>query len=980
MNSNCPRLIEVALPIREISAESVRDKNIHHAHISHLHIWWARRPLAASRAIVFASLLPDPDHPNCPVEFRERVEYLLKNKVPALLKGYRRGRIIKHDPDPYLPYDGIPDTLRNRLLTFIAKWSPEWIAFDRGHSNYQPPISEMLDDRCLCKWETSDPENEQGLEILRVARELIELANGGTTPTILDPFAGGGAIPLEASRLGCQAIANDYNPVAYSILRATCEYPQLFGHPGTRQFGNLENREFNNAEVRSVLVYDFEYWARRILNLVGKRIGNLYPAGSDGKPVLGYLWARTAPCSNPACRAEIPLLRSLLLAKKGNGHQYILEMSTSRKNISFTVSFSSTTNAMEGTMLTRGDVRCPICKQITPVEDLRSAGLEGRMSERMVAVITESTNGKSYRSVESVDELAYMKAQEICNSIEKPSELILPEITGNSSNEEAVSNSTGIRVHLYGMKSWGSLFNPRQLVALNSFIECLKKIYTEMETEIPKREYRDAITLYLGLWIDRIASFGNNVSRWRSSHEKSETPFGGQAIPMIWDYPEVNPLVNSSGTASTQLEYMLKVINHESTSISIPVKVILGDASHLKIDSKSIDVVVTDPPYFNSISYADLSDFFYIWLKRSIGNTFPEVFSTPLTPKGDEATALRHRHGGDERKANKHFTTKLAASFAEAKRINKTDGIITVMFAHQSTEAWTSLIDSLFEAGLTITATYPIETEMKSTQLALNTASLETSITVICRHRETTSVGSFRDVRKEIERVVTDSIRRFWQYGFRGADLIVACYGPAVGVFGKYSRVEKADGQLVDIPTLLETVRQSALKAIAGEFTGDSLSRLYFVWANLYSIGEQSWDDARLVVQVGGEDENAIELARRNGIFIIDGSKCRLALLRDRSDHRHLGEDPTSPLIDQLHQAMRLWKQERRSELVQYLKTNNIAEHEPFWKLAQALFEVLPRGEEDWKLISALLGERETLKQEVRQAEPPKGPEQLSLI
>ncbi len=240
-------------------------------------------------------------------------------------------------------------------------------------------------------------------------------------------------------------------------------------------------------------------------------------------------------------------------------------------------------------------------------------------------------------------------------------------------------------------------------------------------------------------------------------------------------------------------------------------------------------------------------------------------------------------------------------------------------------------------------------------------------------------VALFKDIRREIENVVQDSVHRFWEYGFRGADLIVACYGPAVGVFGRYARVERADGTPVIVPELLELVRQAALKAIAGEFTGDPLSRLYFVWANLYGISEQAWDDARLVVQIGGESEDAMQVAKGRHLFVVDGSVCRLALLRDRRDLRHIGEEPDSPLIDQLHRAMQLWKLERRGELVQYLRLSGLAEHEPFWKLAQALFEVLPRAEEDWKLVSALLGERGALRQEVRRAEPPVQPSQLNL-
>ncbi|MBC7077225.1 MAG: hypothetical protein H5T92_02780 [Synergistales bacterium] len=378
----------------------------------------------------------------------------------------------------------------------------------------------------------------------------------------------------------------------------------------------------------------------------------------------------------------------------------------------------------------------------------------------------------------------------------------------------------------------------------------------------------------------------------------------------------------------------------------------------------SIDLMVTDPPYFDEVAYADLSDFFYVWLKRAIGDLVPEAMATPLTPKTDEATALKHRHGGDGAAADRHFTDKLAQVFAEAKRVTKPNGLYSVVFAHQETQAWTALIRSLFAAGLTIDATWPIEMERKNRLRGIDSAALETSITVICRPRVVGSAASFKQVRKEIEQVVQESVRRFWSYGFRGADLIVACYGPAVGVFGKYERVEKADGTPVGIPELLELARQAARDAIAGEFRGDNLSTLYYVWANLYGTAEQAWDDARLVVQIGGDAENAMDVARGQGIFVVDGSKCRLALLADRAGRRGLGMDPNPPLIDALHRAMLLWKQEKRKELVHYLNERGLLEDGPFWKLAQALFEVLPRDLEDWKLMNALLGERQTLRAE----------------
>ena len=492
-----------------------------------------------------------------------------------------------------------------------------------------------------------------------------------------------------------------------------------------------------------------------------------------------------------------------------------------------------------------------------------------------------------------------------------------------------------------------------------------------MEKSLPDKNYRLALGLYLGLWIDRVASFNNSFARWRSSHQKSETPFGGQAIPMIWDYPEVNPLADTSGTASTQLRYMLKIIEHEQPpdAASVPQPtVLLGSAASLPLSSDTVDCVVTDPPYYDAISYSDLSDFFYVWLKRTVGSLFPNVFATPLTPKTDEATSFKHRHDGSTERAQIHYRRLLKESFAEALRVARDPELVTVMFAHQSTDAWTALISALFKAGLSPNATWPIATEMPKTALAMGTASLETSVTVICRPRIVGSAVSFKQVRGEIADVVKDSVERFWSYGFRGADLLVACYGPAVGVFGKYEHVERADGTPVGIPELLDLARQAARETIAGEFRGDHISTLYYVWANLYGVAEQAWDDARLVIQIGGDQDDAVEVARGYGIFVIEGPKCRLAVLQDRFERPNLGGDQDPPHIDMLHRCMLLWREEKRQELVQYLSEKDLLEDGPFWKLAQSLFEILPRDLEDWKLVNALLSERHTLRSEGKSA------------
>lgn len=958
----CPRLIEVAFPIREVSAESVRDKSIRHGHLSTLHLWWARRPLPACRAIVFASVVPDPDDPRCPEAFRETVARKLRDEVPPILRSYSRGREVRKDPDPYRPYDGLEDTLRDRLLTFISKWSPEALAFEEGKRAKPPKTRHLLDDRSLVKWETTDPTNEQGRVVLEIARELVRAAWDDRSPVVLDPFAGGGAIPLEAARLGCRAVANDYNPVAALILKASCELPQKYGKPASRvsQRERLPGMDEEEERIPNVLAHDVEYWAHRIMEMAEGRIGHLYPSGKDGLPVVGWYWARTAPCANPSCRGEMPLLKTLsLCTKKGKKVALQMEVDQDAKEVRFGIVRGEKIQETEGTMLRRGNVRCPFCGEVTPREALVEAGARGNSGERMVAVIVDGEDGKGYRAVEDQDLEAFHLVEEF--PVERPGEQILPEVTSG----EDVANSSGIRVHQYGMTVWGDLFNPRQLLAMQTFVSALRELTPEIREMAREEGYAQAVLIYLGLWISRNSMRMTTIGRWDSGEEMFQTPFDGARLPMKWDYPEANPFSEVSGGFANQLDWILRYLERESFE-SEDARVLRGDGARLPLEDGCCDAVVTDPPYFDEAAYADLSDFFYVWLKRAIGDVVPEILATPQAPKTDEATALKHRFGGDADRANRHFTTKLGQVFAEARRVNRADGIESIVFAHQENEAWSALVHSLFEADLSIDATWPVEMELKNRMRGINSAALETSITVVCRPREAGSAAAFRDIRKEIEETVRKSVRRFWKQGFRGADLIVACYGPAVGVFGRYERVERADGRPVEVPELLDLARRSALEAIAGEFQGDPLSTLYYVWASLYGTSEQAWDDARLVVQMGGDAEGAMDLARSKGIFVVDGSRCRLATLQDRATTANLGKDPDGPLIDALHRAMHLWKQEHRQDLVRYLAEHDLFDEEPFWNLAQALFAVLPRNSEDWRLTSALITERPTLRREGR--------------
>ncbi len=968
------RLIEVALPIREISAESVRDKSLRHGHISTLHLWWARRPLAASRAIVFASLVPDPDDPDCPQAFKDKVQELLGNNPK------------------YKPYNNQPDTLRNRLLSFIAKWSQKKIDFDEGKSSDNPDTKEMLDDNSLVKWESSiNP------EILKIARDLIQSAYG-YTPTVLDPFAGGGAIPLEAVRLGCNVIANDYNPVAHIIERCTFEFPYKYGRPGEVEitfdeaklmgiyekissetemniipepkldYGGIKpgenwfalkygkarlisiDKDKVKLEVSNKLVFDVERYAKNILERVRQKIGHLYPAGKDDNPVIGYLWARTAPCSNPSCKKEIPLLRTLLVCDK-KGKRVALTLNIENDDIRFGIAKGKDIKEKEGTMLSRGNVKCPFCNEVTPVADLRTAGLNGKMGGRMTCVITETINGKDYRPLEDIDLHAFSLAEQLSKNVEKP-------------NEAIEKNQWNIKTWLYGFETWGALFNSRQLLILEHYKQEVINQYSKTSNS-----YDLAIITYLGLLVDRIAMFNSSFGIWVPGGEFVSMLFGRQAIPIVWDYPEVNTFSDSFGSYKGQLEWILRVVERESINSNSNldfIKTSIGDASSINENANSVDIVITDPPYFDAIAYADLSDFFYVWLKRTLGDTYPGIFSTPLTPKTEEATALKHRNNGSTEAANNHFELKLTQSLTEAKRLCKDDGVISIMFAHQSTHAWTALINAIFNSGLNVTATYPIDTE-DTGKLKINMSALSSSVTVVCRPRVYGNAATYSKVKTEIEKVVKESVDRFWDYGFRGADLIVACYGPAVGVIGQYEYVEK-QGEPISIGDLLKDVREIALKAIAGAFTGDVHSKFYFVVANMYSTSEIDWDDITKIAMIGSGEEDARIFSDQYHYVVREGNKARLALLKDREGFLpswdKLLADAT--LIDQLHSAMYLWKNQQRGNLIQLLKNNQLIENDPLWKLAQSLFEVLPKEVDDKKIISALLSERETLKVETR--------------
>lgn len=1011
MTATCKKLIEVAMPIKEISAESVRDKSIRHGHISTLHLWWARRPLPVCRAVVFASLVPDPLDENCPSQFRDAVEILLgKANNPG---------------DPYRPYDDIPytaaidkmdDNPRNRLLMFIGKFSPMYSKLGE-----KTPAKEMLTDSSLIKWDNKNNET-----IINKARKLIWVAHNviasgakqsaqqflddfdthysaiksaeqalyslpdrhistpksqvletelhqaieaflDKMPKVFDPFAGGGAIPLEAARLGCRAFGNDINPVAHIIQKGSLEFPQKYGKPITYSkeefinlYGEIElnkvpsewkvftgNSNWTAINIPNRLSFDVEYYAKKLLAEAEKEIGHLYPVDENGQNPIAYCWAKVGTCSNPSCGAEVPLLKSFYLVNTPTKKVYLKPIIVA-KDIDFSIAEGYCN--YEG-WNERANLRCPICGSFTETKKLKQQFYEKKTSERIIAVIEDSKNGKIYR-------LPNQREKSIIQNIpdaDIPTES-LPK-----------NDSQNLKITFWGYKTFGSMFSKRQLVSLQTLVKLLNPLKLELEHN--KSEYGKAIATYLGILIDRIVIKQNMFITWDISRETISNLFGKQAIPMIFDYVEGYPFSNTSGGAPNATEWILRYIESECNH---PFSTISNNASSgdkYQFDDKYITAVVTDPPYYDAIAYADLSDFFYTWLKRTLGDIYPLNFATPQTPKTNECTALKHHHNDNKEEAKTHFERKLTQIFDAIE--HQTSDLVSIMFAHQSTEAWTTLCNSVLNSRMNITGSWPIDTEMANRRLGLSGAVLASSVTVSCRPSQRQGFGNFREVKKAIEITVEKEVQELYALGFRGADLLTACFGQAVSEFGKYEKVERADGSEVTVADLLEMARESAFNALLKGFEGDDFTKFYIGWLQLYGFVESDFDDAAKFSRVG-LSINVQELFTEY-ILIKNGNKQTLGTFEQRNASRpHLGEKADSFLIDQVHRAMALYKGTNRSQLLQFIGQKASSSDSSFWRVITSLCEILPSGCEDHKQATGLLANKESLIRESKNVTSPK--------
>lgn len=1012
------KLIEVAMPIKEISAESVRDKSIRHGHISTLHLWWARRPLPVCRAVVFASLVPDPMDENCPQAFKDAVQMLL-GQAFSLNPG-------ESPVDWYRPYDDIPytaaidqmeDNLRNRLLMFIGKFSDKYTKMGE-----KTPAKDMLTEASLIKWD-----NKNNEEIIGKARKLIWVSHNAhsgikaaelfadfenhykaiktaemelyntpdrhiTTddirakentlhsaietfldkmPKVFDPFAGGGSIPLEAARLGCKTYGNDINPVAHIIQKGSLEFPQKFGKPiiyskaeFVKMYGqeelikwctsNSQHADTENLQIEILnrLSFDVEFYARKLLSEVEKEIGHLYPADDDGNKPIAYYWARVGTCANPSCKAEVPLLKGFYLANTSTKQVYLKPI-IKGKQIDFEIQIGKFDE--EG-WNNRGNLKCPCCHSITDVKQIKQQNINGGLSERLLAVIIDGQNKKEYR-LPYKEEIAIV--QNIQNN-ERPS-------------EKMQRNSAGGDTFSWGVSEWGQMFSNRQLLGLQTLVRKFTTIKDDLNPD--GSEYAKAVMTYLSIWIDRLAIVQTSFGRWDTGFEKIQTPFSKQAIPMVFDYPEGIIFSNRTGSASNHLSWVSKYILSESTNVFSTELKNASSGDKAQFADKYLSATVTDPPYYDAIAYADLSDFFYVWLKRTLGNVYPLNFATPQTPKDEECTALKHHRNNSKEEAKAHFEQKLTEIFDAIE--HQTSDIVSIMFAHQSTEAWTTLCNSVLESRMNITGSWPVDTEMANRSLGLAGAVLASSVTVSCKPSAKNTLGDYKIVKKAIEKTVSKEVEELYRLGFRGADLLTACFGKAVSEFGKYEKVEKADGSEITVAELLEMARESAFNALLKGFEGDEFTKFYIGWLQLYGFVESEFDDAAKFSRVG-LSINVQELFTEH-ILIKNGNKQTLGGFKERLHaDKNIGERSVNYLIDIVHKAMALYQGTNRNALLQYFSQVATNPESSFWRVITSLCEILPASSEDYKLANGLLANKESLIRESRQLNESK-PEQIKL-
>jgi len=870
------RVIEDLIPVMEISKVSAREKQGSPAgHISGLHQWWARRPLAAARAAVYATLLKVDD-------------------VPA------EGR------------------------------SAEYF-------------------RELCRWNADDSR-------IAEARERILAANEGDPPRVLDMFAGGGAIPLEAARLGCETTAVELNPVAHLIERCMLDYPHRFG---------------------SSLADDVRYWGARWVERAWERVGHLYPPidrpedheqlglgethSNESCRPIAYLWTRTVQCPNPELgKHQIHLVRQTWLARKKDRyvalrpvvHRDALEVQwevaeaeTSAKLGFDPAGFSS-----------RARATCFICGAGVKSDYVKAEGRAGRMGIMQLAAVVPAASGRGRD---------YLAAGGYAVPSEQECLLTLDNIGVEPPHEPIPTDDTrNFWTPSYGLTRFRDLFTPRQLASLCALSDGVREIHDQLLSEDVDPGRAEAICTYLALGVDRVADFGSSLCRWVP--EKTVSTFARQVLPMAWDFSETNPFGGASGDVTRIVDRIARVIERISVNRPEHVECHRTTATRLPDPDATYDAIITDPPYYDNISYADLSDFFYVWLKRSVGFLFPEHLAGELTPKQREMIVAPYRHEGGKDAARAFYEEEMGEAFREAHRVLKPGAPLVCVYAHKTTLGWASLVEALRRAGFSITEAWPLDTEMPERSVGQGTASLASSIFLVARRRDGDEVGDYGEVLAELDAIVDQRLERLTQAGVSGSDLVIATIGAGLRAFTRHSKVELANGEDVPVEAFIDEAQSRVLNAILAMVYGlangvgaiDPRTRFYVISRFSFGYAEVEFDEANNLARSAG-----VELSD-----LADGKAPLVKIKKDKVaflDYGDRGEGPelglvsngaNAPLIDVLHGV--LWRAgHQREKLHEYLVEARF-DPEALRAVAQALQGKALRAEGESKPDEAQACER----------------------
>lgn len=747
------KLIEVALPLDDINAASAREKSIRHGHPSTLHLWWARRPLAAARAVIWSSLVDDPS--SHPEEF---------------------------------PTEQDQARERERLFNILRE---------------------------LVVWENSNNEH-----VLDAAKAEIKKSMGDELPPLLDPFAGGGAIPLEAQRLGLKAYAQDLNPVAVTINKAMIEIPPLFAGSRPVNPKSRKDRPLDTWPGNSGLAADVEYYGTWMRDEAERRIGHLYPKvqledGSEAT-VIAWIWARTVKCPNPACGHETILVRSFDLSKK-KGKEWHVEPICEDGEIRFEVKPGK--SEREGTVNRRG-ATCVHCGQPVDFKYIRSEGKAHRMGEVLMAVVAEGARGRIYR-VPSPDHVRIAE-------VKRPD---------NFPDAKIAANPRDFKTPNYGLDTFSQLFTNRQLTALTTFSalvgEAQQRAYEDaVAAGIPDDgvgladggsgalAYGQAVGVYLAFLVDQLANQCSSICGWNAPNTQMRTVFARQAIPMTWDYAESNPFSNSSGCFNNLFNLALQAFQNLAPSGAIG-----GSAS--QFDAQSDNgmrnlIVSTDPPYYDNIGYADLSDFFYVWLRQSLKCTYPELFGTLLVPKTEELVATPYRENRGKEGARNFFEEGMFQAFKQVNQYACDEVPVTIYYAFKQSETettnaveatastgWETMLAAIIRSGFSITGTWPMRTEKPGRVIGNGTNALASSIVLVCRKRPADApMCTRRDFLAALKRELRPALDKLRTSNIAPVDLAQSAIGPGIGVYSRFSKVLEADGSEMSVRTALQIINQ----------------------------------------------------------------------------------------------------------------------------------------------------------------------------